>query len=232
MAGYGFFDFYSPAKKVGGDYYDYLTADNGCLAVVLGDVSGKGIPAALLMAKVSSELGVFLASGLSPVNVIQRVNERFAKRAPDGAFVTMQLALLNHVTHEIVLVNAGHMPPLLRRTDGRIEEVGASAGGLPLGIDPDYEYSAVQFSLDVGESLVFYTDGVLDATNRDGKRYEIGRLRAMLTKGTNLARSIGQGIMDDIHSFVGDAPQFDDICLLCVSRSSIVGEDVSVPASK
>ena len=79
------------------------------------------------------------------------------------------------------------MPPLLRRTGGRIEEVGTSAGGLPLGIDPDYEYSAVQFSLDVGESLVFYTDGVLDATNRDGKRYEIGRLRAMLTKGTNLA---------------------------------------------
>src|SRR5262249_57534275 len=99
-----FFAFYSPAKTVGGDYYDYLATENNRLAVVLGDVAGKGIPAALLMAKVSSELGVFLASGLTPVQVLQRVNSRFKTRAPEGTFVTMVLVLLDPFSHHAILL--------------------------------------------------------------------------------------------------------------------------------
>jgi serine phosphatase RsbU (regulator of sigma subunit) len=219
LTGYEFFDYYSPARIVGGDYYDYLATETRRLAVVLGDVAGKGIPAALLMAKVSSELGVLLASGLSPVEVMQRVNSRMEKRSPEGAFVTMVLAMLDPMSHEITLVNAGHMPPLKRRSDGSVSEVGAPESGLPLGVDPDYEYTEVRISLSAGDSLILYSDGVIDAQNRASKHYGGERLQKVLLSSLPSVTSIGQSIIDDIHKFVGDVQQFDDICLLCFGRT-------------
>lgn len=216
---YEFFDYYSPAKKVGGDYYDYIKVDDDRLAVVLGDVAGKGIPAALFMAKVASELGVFLAGGSDPVSVLHRLNPRFDNRNPRNTFVTMVLASLDYSTHEITLVNAGHMPPLLRKAGGTIEEVGRTESGLPVGVEPTYEYQDVRFAMGPGEVLVLYSDGVTDAQNGDGQRYQEKRLRASLAQASGDASSVGEQIMNDIHAFVGDAQQVDDICLLCISRS-------------
>jgi serine phosphatase RsbU (regulator of sigma subunit) len=116
--GYEFYDYYAPAKFVGGDYYDYLPLDGGRLALALGDVSGKGVPAALLMAKVSSELGACLAAEPDPVEALNQVNRRFSRRSPEGAFVTLVLAMLDLSRHALTIVNAGHIRPLLRRPDG------------------------------------------------------------------------------------------------------------------
>jgi sigma-B regulation protein RsbU (phosphoserine phosphatase) len=190
------------------------------LAIVLGDVAGKGIPAALFMAKIASELSVFLASGLDPVSVLHRLNPRFDTRNPRSTFVTMVLAVLDYTAHEFVLVNAGHMPPLLRAVDGVIKEVGQKQTGLPLGVEPTYQYTELRLAIGPGETIVFYSDGVTDAQNLAGKRYGAERLRVTLAHNIVDAASVGERIMNDIHEFVGDAQQFDDICLLCVSRHS------------
>jgi len=217
---YEFFDYYSPAKKVGGDYYDYIEGDDQHLAIVLGDVAGKGIPAALFMAKIASELSLFLASGLDPVSVLQRLNSRVDQRNPRGTFVTMVLAILDYTTDEIVLVNAGHMSPLLCTVNGAVKEIGRKYSGLPLGVDPSTRYAESRLTIRPGETIVFYSDGVTDAQNIAEERYGAARLRSVLTQQIGNATSVGERIMNDIHEFVGDAQQFDDICLLCISRQA------------
>ncbi len=222
IKGYEFFDYYSPAKKVGGDYYDYIEGDGQRLAVVLGDVAGKGIPAALFMAKVASEMSVFLNSGLDPVSVLNQLNRRFDTRNPRNTLVTMVLAILDYMNHEVVLVNAGHMAPLVRQADGTVKEVGREHTGLPLGVKPTCQYGESRVPIGVGETIVFYSDGVTDALSPEGERYGTARLRAILSEHLGDASSFGERIMEDIHQFVMDAQQFDDMCLVSVSRNAAV----------
>ena len=219
IEGYNFYDYYSPAKQVGGDYFDYLQLENNKLAFVLGDVSGKGVPAALLMAKLSGEMSVYLASGLGPKDVLERVNPLFKKRSTGGRFVTLVLAVIDLTTNEIALVNAGHMPPLLRREDGGVVEIGGDSSGMPLGIYPVQHYEEFRFILDKGEVLVLYSDGVTEALSVSGELYGLDRLRTKLSISSNTAPEIGACIMSDLHEFVGDQQQSDDICLLCLNRN-------------
>ena len=213
--GYDFFDCYSPAKQVGGDYFDYIELNDNRLAIVLGDVSGKGIPAAILMAKVSSEISAFLASGMPSLEVIGRVNARLADRSPECRFVTMVLVVLDLRTHELTLVNAGHMLPLLRHRDGTIVEIGAGCSGLPLGVEPTHQYMESNSSLRTGDTLILYSDGVTDAMNASGKMFGTKQLHCAVAANSS---EIGKAIMDEIDNHVGDEPQTDDICLLCVSK--------------
>lgn len=215
---YEFFDYYSPASHVGGDYYDYIELDEHRLAIVLGDVSGKGVPAALLMSKVANELNMLLTDGVDPTAAIQRVNTRLASRNPRGAFVTMLLAVLDASCHEVSLVNAGHFSPLLRQSSGEVIEVGHQQSGFPLGIRPEHRYAEMSVSLSPGESLVLYSDGILDAQDTEEARYGRSRLKSRVADGTPAADALGERILRDLHSFVGTAEQFDDICLLCVAR--------------
>jgi phosphoserine phosphatase RsbU/P len=220
IPGYEFWDYYAPAKQVGGDYYDYRELRGSRLAMLLGDVSGKGIPAALLMAKASAEFSVFLSGELSPVEVVSTVNRRFVQRSADIAFMTMVLVVLDWSTHRFQLVNAGHIRPLLRRADGQVVEIGAAESSLPLGIRPDVEYRQTECELAPGETLLLITDGVIDAQDRDGKLYGLPRLIDLYSQSEGSAPEIGQLILNDTGRFVGDNDQFDDTCLMCIRRCS------------
>jgi phosphoserine phosphatase RsbU/P len=220
IPGYEFWDYYAPAKQVGGDYYDYRELRGSRLAMLLGDVSGKGVPAALLMAKASAEFSVFLSGELSPVEVVSTVNRRFVQRSADVAFMTMVLVVLDWSTHRFQLVNAGHIRPLLRRADGQVVEIGAAESSLPLGIRPDVEYRQTECELAPGETLLLITDGVIDAQDRDGKLYGLPRLIDLYSQSEGSAPEIGQLILNDTGRFVGDNDQFDDTCLMCIRRCS------------
>ncbi len=217
---YEFFDYYEAAKQVGGDYFDYRDMPDGRLAILLGDVSGKGVPAALLMAKVSTELSVFLSSGMGPVEAVSTVNRRFVIRSPFGSFMTLILAVLDPVRHHLTLVNAGHLRPLLKRNNEDIIEVGIQQFGLPLGILPEAEYQETELELEPGDALLMVTDGITEAHYDGGGRlYGSRRLRERYRCARGTATEIGRWILEGIRLFVGDNPPTDDKCLLCLRRN-------------
>jgi sigma-B regulation protein RsbU (phosphoserine phosphatase) len=215
---YEFYDYYAPAKEVGGDYYDYLELPDNRLAIVMGDVSGKGVPAALLMAKLSSELRVYLASGLSAVEVLQRTNQSYSERTPEGSLVTLVLVILDRNKHEVEIANAGHQRPLLIRGDEPPKELACEETGVPLGVLPDLKCRPCHVALQPGDCLLLYTDGVTDATNVLEAMYELDGLLAQLSRVRGSATETGQSIIHDVQQFVGNEPQMDDMCLVCISR--------------
>jgi serine phosphatase RsbU (regulator of sigma subunit) len=218
VPGYEFFDFYAPANQVGGDFYDYIQLPGNRLAVIVADVSGKGVPAALLMAKVSADARYCLASEPNPAEAISKLNASFARRGFDDRFVTMVLAVIDINTHKVTIVNAGHMAPYLRHSNGRIEEVGDEQAGVPLGVISDYQYEECNFSLAKGDSLTLYTDGISDAMNLAGDLYGLERIRQQLEADFNGVEDLGQTILGDVKRFAGPRPQADDMCLVCLGR--------------
>jgi len=218
LDGYEFFDFYEPAKELGGDYFDYVPLPRGRLAIVLGDVSGKGISAALLMAKLSAEARYCLVSEPTPAAAISRLNETFCGNRWEDRFVTMILAVLDPAKHEVCIVNAGHMPPLLRHPSGEVEATGESIGRLPLGVASGIEYEQATVSLAPGDMLIMYTDGIPDAMNVAQKFYGTERLEAQLRGPANGVKDMGQRIIDDVRRYVGSQAQGDDMCVTCFGR--------------
>ena len=186
--------------------------------MVVGDVSGKGVPAALLMVKVASELEASLATELDPVQVLNQVNQRFSRRNPDGTFVTMVLAVLDLSTHQMSIVNAGHLRPLLRRPDGSIVEIGDAEAGLPLGVAPNRSYAQTRLEIQLGDALVLVSDGITEAQSAGRGQYGQQRLLAQLDPPAGTAADLGRRIIDDVDRFVGHHPQSDDRCLLCMRR--------------
>lgn len=215
---YDFFDFYMPAKQVGGDFFDYIDLPDERLAVVLADVSGKGVGAALLVAKIAAELRVFLGICSEPVEAINRLNKSFVESGVEGRFVTMVLLVLDLKTHQLSVINAGHMRPLLRNAKAEVVELADAETGLPIGMDPDHEYRVFRTQFEIGESIVLYTDGVTDATNSEGEFYRAQRLQAGLMGKARTASKLGPAIIKDVRNFVSKSPRTDDLCLVCVSR--------------
>ncbi len=218
IEGYEFFDYYEPASQLGGDYYDYIPLPGGRLAVVVADVSGKGVAASLLMAKLSSEVRYCLASEPQPARALDRLNATLVNGGWEDRFVTFVLALLDPASHEVVVVNAGHMPPLLRRKQGDIEEVGADASGPPLAIDGDIHYQQLSLVLERGESLSMFTDGISEAMNPGGELFGLDRLTAELASGQPSAAELGKRTLDAVGRFTAGRAQSDDICFLCFGR--------------
>ena len=220
IPGYEFFDFYEAANQLGGDYYDYIQLPGNRLAVVLADVSGKGVPAALLMATLSAETRYCLASEAEAGDAMTRLNAKFTSRGWDDRFVTMVIAVIDLTTHQLVLVNAGHMPPLLRHRDGSVSEVGDACSGVPLGVDPDAAYEQMSVEFRPGDAITMFTDGLSEAMNNGDDLYGIERLRNRLAKSdSGTAKDLGQRLLDDVRGFVGQRPQSDDMCVTCVSRA-------------
>lgn len=211
-------DYYLPAISVGGDYYDYVTLADDRLAFILGDVAGKGVPAALQMARVSSELQVYLELGFDAVDVVQRVNRRLVRRSESVSFVTMVLGMIDLSTHEISLVNAGHVRPLLRQPDGKVETIGDKESGLPLGVDPDFHYEATHFAMAVGDTLLIVSDGITEAMNAAKQTYGTGQLERMLSRVSGTANEMKDAIIDGVDNFVGGRAQSDDRCMICLQR--------------
>lgn len=215
---YFFFDYYQAARQVGGDYYDYVQLPGGRVAVIVGDVAGKGVPAALLMARLSADVRFSLASEADPAKAIQQINEGFARQDWADKFVTMLAAVLNPVTSELTIVNAGHMAPILRGRNGNVTDLGEDAAGLPLGVAQGYEYESFTHRVEPGDVLTIFTDGFSEAMNSQRELYGIERLKQQLNNPVVNVRDFGQHILDDVSKFVDGFDQSDDMCLVCFGR--------------
>jgi phosphoserine phosphatase RsbU/P len=215
---YDFFEFYEPASDLGGDYYDYVNLPGGRLAVVLGDVSGKGISASLLMAKLSAEARFCLVSEATPAGAIGRLNRIFCGSGWEDRFVTLVLAVLDPAENTVTLVNAGHLPPILRHPKRGVEMLGEEISNLPLGVDHDTCYEQAIYPLGPGDSLTLYTDGITEAMNATGELYGQDRLLKQLATVADGVNSLGRRLLDDVKKFVGNRSQSDDMCLTCFGR--------------
>lgn len=220
--GYRFWDCYEPAQFVGGDYFDYVRIDAGGSpspwALAMADASGKGMSAALLMVKLATEFRLFAAREPDPLAMIRRLNQRLCDDGPRDRFVTFLAATLDVERHRLTLVNAGHMPPLIRRADGRVEELGRDEAGTPLAVDRDRDYQRVVVELNPGDVVVFYTDGVTDALNEQGEDFGGVRLREAIRTAEALVDETGQAVLRAVRRHAAGQTPHDDITLLCLGR--------------
>jgi serine phosphatase RsbU (regulator of sigma subunit) len=223
VPGYEFFAHYEPALEVGGDYYDFLPLGGGRLAVLVGDVAGKGIPAALLMAKLSSDARFCLLSEEDPAEAVTRLNRlMFQHTSQMDRFVTLVAAVIDPAAHTVALVSAGHPPPLLYRALRREldDAVPTDATGVPLGILEEQDYAARQVHLEPGDSLLLFTDGVLDSFNiRDRAFSTKGILSALNETDAGSPQLAGARIVKALKLHSAGRSQLDDITLVCLGRS-------------
>jgi len=222
LPGYDFFEFYEPANKLGGDYYDYIPLADGRLAIVVADVSGKGIAASLLMARLSAEARYCLASVPRPADAVARLNDMFCHSTWDDRFVTFVVALLDPGRHELTIVNAGHLPPLLRRCHAEVVPLAEDEAGLPLGVSESCEYPQLTVNINPGDSLILYTDGITEAMNDKNELYGRQRLHTSVADEQGDVQALGQRILADVKQFVGRRAQSDDMCLTCFGRAPAV----------
>jgi serine phosphatase RsbU (regulator of sigma subunit) len=215
---YHFFDFYESALHVGGDYYDYVMLPEDRFAVVVGDVAGKGVSAAILMAKLSSDVRFWLARESDATKALDEINAAFSRHAWDDRFVTMVVAVVDPRSSTLTLVNAGHMPPLLRTSEGNVVEIGGEQAGLPLGVIDDYNYESYQKELDPGDLVTIFTDGFSEAMNSRGELFGLERLAELAGTTEVPPTELGPFILSDVRKFAGDFPQSDDMCLVCFGR--------------
>src|SRR5262245_61259178 len=159
VKGYEFFAAYSAAQSVGGDYYDFIPMPDGRVGVVLGDVAGKGVPASLLMAKLSAEARFCLLTQADPAKAVMLLNEQLIRGGLGDRFVTLAAAVLNPAENLCILVNAGHLNPLVYRSGNLAEAITNAQSGLPLGIVPGFPYEVVRVPFEPGDSLLLFTDG-------------------------------------------------------------------------
>jgi serine phosphatase RsbU (regulator of sigma subunit)/predicted ester cyclase len=211
--------FYQPAREVGGDFYDFHLLPEGKLGLVVGDATGKGVPAALVM---STTLGMLQSTARalgspSPGEVLAQVNETLVARVPTNMFVTCFYAILDPNSGSLRYANAGHDPPHVRRSDAAAEEL--RARGMPLGLMPGMSYEEEVASLSEGESVLFYSDGLVEAHDPEGQMFGFPRLRALVAKH-GVKGSLADFLMEELYSFVGEGwEQEDDITLLTLRRS-------------
>jgi phosphoserine phosphatase RsbU/P len=225
LPGYEFFAHYTAARTVGGDYYDFIPLPDGKLAVLLGDVSGKGVPAALLMARLSGEARVSMLTQANVARAITYLNEQLMQANLEDRYVTLSAAVIDPKTHKIELVSAGHLSPFVFRcATKKLEKVfEKDSGDFPVGWVPGHVYTSYPVTLDAGDSLVVYTDGIEDAQPASGQRFlEDGVIRTIdsATKAIDplTAREMGARIVHAVQTHVGNHPQFDDIALVSFGR--------------
>lgn len=219
VAGYEFYDYYVPADEIGGDYFGYIPLPDGKLAIAMGDVAGKGVSAALLMARLCSEVPYRLVMASSPIETVARLNDELFGPDFECPFVTFGLCLLDPHEHTLSFVNAGHLPPLWRHASSRqVDELGTLQDGLPLGVDKNATYSCEKVILEPGDQVVLYTDGISDTVNPRGTMYGIQRVRDVVATGPLRPGELGRTIVEGVKRFQEEAPQTDDICLLCFAR--------------
>lgn len=218
VPGYGFFHFYNPMLQVGGDYFDYVHLQDGRIAIVVADVTGHGIAAAMFMAKVSSETRFALATISDPAQAISTLNERLSQLMVER-FVTMVVTILDPETGEVVVVNAGHMAPIVRTRTGELVEPSKEESGLALGIIDCEVYQAAKFTLEPGELFALYTDGINESVDEKGNQFTIERMMGLIASSEPVVHNVGQTIINQVTAHVGKAAPFDDMCLVVVGRS-------------
>jgi len=208
-----------PSKSVGGDYYDCIKLQDGRYAVVIADVAGKGTPAALLVSSLHAYLAAYLESPIGLTDLARRLNRVIARASTDDKFITGFIALLNPSTGEIESVNAGHNPSYVVRNDGSLNEL--KVGGIPLGmLDMDLPYETEKITLEKGERILFYTDGITEAANEHNDFYDDARplSKFFLAHKAETAQRFIADLIADIKAYTGSAPQSDDITALYLHR--------------
>ena len=210
---------YQPAREVGGDFYDFLALPNRHLGLVVGDATGKGVPAALVMAAARSMLRALAQSSDSPGEVLVRVNDVLCPDIPSGMFVTCFYGILDPESGRLSYANAGHNLPCSRRHDGQADEL--RARGMPLGIMPRMDYEEKETTLETGVSTLFYSDGLVEAHDSRGEMFGFPRLRALVAERGE-ERALGDFLLEELYSFVGEGwEQEDDITLLTLRRTAM-----------
>jgi predicted ester cyclase len=219
LKGWQISPYYQPAREVGGDFYDFHLLSEGRLGVVVGDATGKGVPAALVMSTTCGMLQLAAQSlnSFSPSEVLSRVNETLVSRIPSNMFVTCFYAVLDPESATLSYANAGHDLPYLRRRGGDADEL--RARGMPLGIMPQMGYEEKETILNGGEAALFYSDGLVEAHDPKGEMFGFPRLRALIAEHGE-KQSLGDSLLEELYSFVGESwEQEDDITLLTLRRS-------------
>ena len=209
--------YYQAARQVGGDFYDFIYFDDGRLGFVIGDVTDKGVPAALLMATTRSVLRAVAQRVVRPGQVLERVNEIIYQDIPPKMFVTCLYALLDPVSGQLLYANAGHDLPYHHHQMGEVTELRAT--GMPLGLMPGMKYEEKETSLGQGESILFYSDGIVEAHNPDRGMYGFPRLMKLIGEYQEES-SLKDVVLEDLAEFTGpDWEQEDDITMVTLQRS-------------
>ena len=211
------FDIYAtmtPAKEVGGDFYDFFLVDDDHLALIIADVSGKGVPAALFMVITKVLLKNSAQSGKSPKEIFEDVNANLCANNPIDMFVTAWMGILEISTGKLICSNAGHEYPALCRANGSYELI-KDPHGLVLACMDDSTYQNYELQLFPGDTLYVYTDGVAEATDSENQLFGTDRMLVSLNKNIGAKPvELLPRVKEDIDAFVGEAPQFDDITML------------------
>jgi phosphoserine phosphatase RsbU/P len=203
-----------PAREVGGDFYDFFQIDPSHLCFIMADVSGKGVPAALFMAVTKTLIKATATVGITPAEILTRVNNELAEGNDAAMFVTVFCGILDTETGEVLYANAGHNPPLHIRKGGQVSYL-ENSGGLVLGVEEGIVYQVDRIQLEPGEMLFLYTDGVTEAMNDQEDLFSEERLQEELARCSQKAiQALIATLMQRINEFVGEAPQSDDITMM------------------
>jgi serine phosphatase RsbU (regulator of sigma subunit) len=221
LVGYDFYAYYQAARTVGGDFYNFVQLPDHRVVIALGDVAGKGVPAALLMAKLSADVQTCVLSESDPVSTVCRLNDLMQDAGLLDRFVTLVLTVLSPVNHQLTIVNAGHLAPVLRHKNGELEELAkGDLAGLPLGVMEGYPYQALTVELKSGDSLMLYTDGISDSVNKKEEQFSQERVLQVVKNGPGGATALGKNLIQKVEDFSAGSIQADDITLVCFGRNA------------
>jgi sigma-B regulation protein RsbU (phosphoserine phosphatase) len=224
VSGYEFYAYYEPAQAVGGDYYGFIPLPQGRLAVAVGDVAGKGIAAALLMAKVSSDARFCFLAESNPGQAVSKLNDQlYPFTSPMDRFVTFAVVVLDPARHVVTLVSAGHPSPQLSRKGGSLlqDAVPRATAGLPLGMVEGCAYEACQIALQPGDNLILFSDGVTDALDARNVLFSPkGVQRVVQEAGAVSAAVLGERIIKAVQQHAANRDAHDDITLVCLGRTT------------
>lgn len=218
-----------PANTVGGDFYDILPLPDGRLAITLGDVAGKGSPAALLMALLLAILRTLVDEGLQPAELLDRLNIQISRHAPPSRFVTLFYGIFDPITGELTYANAGHTPPLVVRGNGRADRL--TEGGMALGFFELTTYGAFTTRLNPDDLLVLYSDGVTEAEDPQGRPFEESGLEGVVARSGRDLGELGTAVFDAV-TLHAQADRFaDDLTILLLRRTRVAVPQFAVPVS-
>ncbi|MFM2013298.1 MAG: Phosphoserine phosphatase RsbP, partial [Planctomycetota bacterium] len=217
VPGLSFYQYYNPAQQIGGDYFDYLELDNNRLVIALADVVGHGVAAAMFMAKLSAEARFAFASISDPRKAMAQLNDRITALEAER-FITMSVIVLDKTTNKATIVIAGHMPPIHFHADGSISEPGEDIAGPPLGIMSDVEFDSCEVTIEPGECLTMYTDGIFEAPNKAGEQFSINRVRKIIEDAKGSVVPAGEELIKSVKEHIVGCEQEDDMCIVIVGR--------------
>lgn len=213
-----FADFYEAAQHVGGDYFDYVTLPDGRIIVTVADVAGKGVAAALLMARLYSAARFHLLTSDNPAEAMSGLNSEIATSGLGHRFITCAMVGVDPEKMEATVVSAGHLPPVRRNKKGTVELIESDDSGLPLGIIPDQVFQQQVYPIKPGDTWLLYTDGVTEAMKRDRELYGTSRLVDFVKAGPEGIGELINGVVTSVNEFVEGRAQSDDMCIVGFQR--------------